>query len=106
MFELPPLAAELAVYAIDSAVDIDGVLLPARTLALLAPSITARITVTAAARLMVLGGDVLDGHRLMWWNFVSSRKERIVQASNDWTAQTMGFVAGDAEFIPLPEKRV
>ena len=106
VFELPPLAAELAVYSIDSAIDIDGVLLPAHTLALLAPSVVARITATDAARLMVLGGDALDGHRLMWWNFVSSRKERIVQASNDWTAQAMGRVEGDAEFIPLPEKRI
>jgi redox-sensitive bicupin YhaK (pirin superfamily) len=106
VFELPPLAAELAVYSIDSAIDIDGVLLPAHTLALLAPSVAARITATDAARLMVLGGDALDGHRLMWWNFVSSSKERIVQASNDWAAQTMGHVEGDAEFIPLPEKRI
>ena len=106
VFELPPLAAELAVYAIDGAVDIDGVLLPEHTLALLAPSVTTRITTSKAARLLVLGGDALDGHRLMWWNFVSSRKERIVQASSDWTAQTMGSVAGDAEFIPLPEKRI
>jgi redox-sensitive bicupin YhaK (pirin superfamily) len=106
VLELPPLAAELAVYSIDSPVDIDGVLLPAHTLALLAPSVAVRITATAAARLMVLGGDALDGHRLMWWNFVSSRKERLVQASSDWAAQTMGHVADDAEFIPLPEKRI
>jgi redox-sensitive bicupin YhaK (pirin superfamily) len=106
VFELPPLAAELAVYSIDSAVDIDGVLLPAHTLALLAPLVAARITATAAARLMVLGGDAIDGHRLMWWNFVSSRKERMVQASNDWTAQTMSHVAGDTEWIPLPDKRM
>ena len=106
VFELPPLAAELAVYAIDGAVDIDGVLLPEHTLALLAPSVTTRITASKAARLLVLGGDALDGHRLMWWNFVSSSKERIVQASSDWMAQTMGSVAGDAEFIPLPEKRI
>lgn len=106
VFELPSLAAELAVYSIDSAVDIDGVLLPPHTLALLAPAAVARIAASKAARLVVLGGDALDGHRFMWWNFVSSRKERIVQASNDWLAQTMGHVAGDAEFIPLPEKRI
>ena len=106
VFDLPPLAAELAVYSIDSAVEIDGVLLAAHALAVLAPSVAARITATAPARLIVLGGDALDGQRLMWWNFVSSSKERIVQASNDWTTQTMGHVAGDAEFIPLPEKRI
>ena len=55
--------------------------------------------------MVVIGGDALDGPRFIWWNFVSSRKERIVQASNDWTAQKMGQVAGDAEFIPLPERK-
>jgi Pirin C-terminal cupin domain len=57
----------------------------------------------------VLGGAPLDGHRHMWWNFVSSRKERIVQAAADWEAMRpeagMGQVAGETEFIPLPERR-
>ena len=106
VFELPPLAAELAVYSIDSAVDIDGVQLPAHTLALLSPSVAARITATDSARLMVLGGDALDGHRFMWWNFVSSQKERILKAAEDWTNQRVGQVSGDAEFIPLPDKRI
>ena len=52
----------------------------------------------------MVGGAPL-GHRFMWWNFVSSRKERIVQASRDWESQTMGQVPGDAELIPLPERR-
>ena len=55
-------------------------------------------------RLLVIGGDALDGHRFISWNFVSSRKERILQAEADWQAQRMGQVPGDAEFIPLPEK--
>ena len=104
-FELPPLAAELAVYSIDSDIEIDGAPLAAHTLALLAPSTTARITAASSARLMVLGGDALDGHRLIWWNFVSSRKERIVQASTDWANQSIGQVPGETEFIPLPERR-
>jgi redox-sensitive bicupin YhaK (pirin superfamily) len=53
-------------------------------------------------RLLVVGGDPLDGHRFIRWNFVSSRKERILQAEADWQAQRMGQVPGDAEFIPLP----
>ena len=105
-FDLPPLAAELAIYAIDHPIDIDGIVVPAHTLVLLDPSVAAHITAKDSARLMVLGGDALDGHRFMWWNFVSSRKERIVQAADDWTNQRMGQVAGDAEFIPLPDKRI
>ena len=58
-----------------------------------------------AARLMVIGGDALDAPRHMWWNFVSSRKERIVQAAQDWDDQAMGQVPGETEFIPLPERR-
>jgi redox-sensitive bicupin YhaK (pirin superfamily) len=40
----------------------------------------------------------------MWWNFVSSRKERMVQAAQDWQRQAMGQVPGDAEFMALPER--
>jgi redox-sensitive bicupin YhaK (pirin superfamily) len=63
------------------------------------------ITVTArtAARLMLLGGEPMDGPRHIWWNFVSSSKDRIEQAKADWLAGRFTPVPGDAEFIPLPE---
>jgi redox-sensitive bicupin YhaK (pirin superfamily) len=54
------------------------------------------------ARAVLVGGAPLDAPRHMWWNFVSSRKERIVQASADWEAMRMGSVPGEADFIPLP----
>ena len=44
------------------------------------------------------------GPRFMWWNFVSSRRERIEQAADDWAALRMGRVPGDDEFIPLPAR--
>ena len=103
--ELPPLAEELAVYPVDSDLLVDGEPVAARTLALLMPGHTTVMECSARTRLMVIGGDALDGPRYIWWNFVSSRKERIVQASEAWLAQTMGEVLGDAEFIPLPERR-
>jgi hypothetical protein len=53
----------------------------------------------------VIGGAPLDAPRHMWWNFVSSRKERIAQAAEDWEAQRMGQVPGETDFIPLPERR-
>ncbi|MDR7378391.1 redox-sensitive bicupin YhaK (pirin superfamily) [Rhodoferax ferrireducens] len=105
LLELPPLAQELAVYPVDGDVEIDGALLPAHTLALLTPGQATQICAPAAVRLVVLGGDALDGHRFISWNFVSSRKERIQQAEEDWKAQRMAPVPGDAEFIPLPERR-
>jgi redox-sensitive bicupin YhaK (pirin superfamily) len=55
------------------------------------------------ARALLLGGAPLDGQRHMWWNFVSSSKERIEQAKADWNAQRLGAVPGESEFIPLPK---
>ena len=104
--DLPPLADELALYGVEGDLAVDGEALATRTLAILAPGAATRITATEPARFMVLGGDALDGHRFIWWNFVSSRKERIAQAGDDWTAQRMGQVADDKEFIPLPERRL
>jgi redox-sensitive bicupin YhaK (pirin superfamily) len=56
-----------------------------------------------AARLVLIGGETMDGPRHIWWNFVSSRLDRIEQAKADWKAGRFGTVPGDAEeFIPLP----
>jgi redox-sensitive bicupin YhaK (pirin superfamily) len=103
--ELLPLAKELAIYVVDGEALVDGNSVVAGTLAVLTPESTAVLTCSAPTRLVVIGGEPLDAHRYMWWNFVSSRKERIVQASDDWLAQAMGHVAGETEFIPLPERK-
>ena len=61
------------------------------------------ITATAAtdARVVLVGGAAMDGPRHIWWNFVSSRKERIEQAKADWKARRFDIVPGDeSEFIP------
>ncbi|GLK82818.1 pirin family protein [Ancylobacter defluvii] len=55
-------------------------------------------------RLMLLGGEPLEGERHIYWNFVSSRRERIDQAAADWQAGRFPIVPGDSEFIPLPTK--
>jgi hypothetical protein len=61
----------------------------------------------SGARLLLLGGAVMDGPRHIFWNFVSSSRERIEQAKADWKAKRFGTVAGDEkEFIPLPEIQV
>ena len=66
---------------------------------------TDRITVKAAkpTRMMFLGGDALEGPRHIWWNFVSSSKERIEQAKQDWKTGRFAPVPNEHEFIPLPE---
>jgi redox-sensitive bicupin YhaK (pirin superfamily) len=66
-----------------------------------------RITVKALmpSRIAIVGGAALDGPRYVWWNFVSSRRERIEQAKQDWKNGVFGKVPGDEiEFIPLPDQ--
>jgi redox-sensitive bicupin YhaK (pirin superfamily) len=103
--ELPPLAEELAIYVVEGEASVDGLSVAAGTLAVLTPGSTTLLSCGASTRLVVIGGEPLDAHRYMWWNFVSSRKERIVQASEEWLAQGIGQVPGETEFIPLPERR-
>ncbi|MDP1956461.1 MAG: pirin family protein [Polaromonas sp.] len=105
VFELPPLAEELALYVVEGALMVDGEPVAVHTLVLLEPGLTATVEAGDASRLMVIGGDTLPERRFMWWNFVSSRQERIVQAAQDWEQQAMGRVAGDDELIALPERR-
>ena len=57
-----------------------------------------------ALLIMLLGGATMDGPRHIWWNFVSSSKERIEQAKADWRDGRFAKVPGDAEFIPLPDR--
>jgi redox-sensitive bicupin YhaK (pirin superfamily) len=105
-FDLPALAPEMAVYGVDADLRVAGEPLPARTMGVLPAGQGARVQAgQAPARFVVIGGAPLDGPRYMWWNFVSSRKERIVQAAQDWENQAMGQVPGETEFIPLPERR-
>ena len=61
------------------------------------------ISATQASRVMLLGGAPMEGPRHIWWNFVSSSRERIEQAKDDWRAQRFGRVPGETDFIPLPE---
>jgi redox-sensitive bicupin YhaK (pirin superfamily) len=104
--ELPALAAEQAIYAVDHEVEVDGAVLQALVMAVLAPGQPTTVFAPAGARLVLVGGAALDAPRHMWWNFVSSRKERIIAASEDWQAMRMGTVPGDdQEFIPLPPTR-
>jgi len=79
---------ERAIYLVDGEIEIAG----------------DRITVTASrpARMMFLGGAAMGGPRYVWWNFVSSRKERIEEAKEDWRSGRFQPVPGETEFIPLP----
>jgi redox-sensitive bicupin YhaK (pirin superfamily) len=96
-----PLAAERALYAVDAPFTLDGQEMPAQQMVVLQPGEQPRLGAATDARVVLIGGEPL-GHRFMVWNFVSSRKERIVQAQDDWRAQRFDPVPGETEFIPLP----
>ncbi len=102
--DLPVLAEQVGIYTVDAEVQVDGQALPARSMVVLAPGQGATLSAAAPVRLVVVGGDALDVPRHLWWNFVSSRKERLAEAAADWAAQAMGAVPGDDEFIPLPDR--
>jgi hypothetical protein len=99
-----PLAAERAVYTVDGAARLDGRALPLHTAVVLAPGDEPMLSADGPARVVLIGGEPL-GHRHIWWNFVSSRADRIRQAADDWAAGRFDPVPGDSEFIPLPERR-
>ena len=100
------MAEELGVYAVDTALQVGEGTVSMHTFALLPTDQEVTLTAGAeGARCMLLGGDALKSRRHIWWNFVSTRKERIVQAASDWDAQRMGSVPGETEHIPLPERR-
>lgn len=101
---LPPLAAERALYSVDNRFEIDGTPCEARVMAVLEPGATVRVTAAGPVRMVLIGGEPLDGHRFIWWNFVSSTKERITEAAGMWAKQQMGQIPGETEWIPLPER--
>lgn len=102
--EIPALAAERALYGVDQPFQIDGTACEPHVMAVLEPGATVRVRAGVAARMVLIGGEPLDGHRFMWWNFVSSRKERIAEAAELWARQQMGRIPGETEWIPLPER--
>lgn len=102
-FPLPP-ATERAVYGIEGRWQLDGETVEPGRLRVIDVGDEPMISADEEAHLVVIGGEPL-GARHLWWNFVSSRKERIVQAADDWAAQRFPAVPGETEFIPLPDRR-
>ncbi len=96
---------EQALYIVNGSLDLgaDGVHGAGK---LLVTRLGATLTLKAGpdgATVMLLGGEPMDGPRLLAWNFVSSSAERIEQAKRDWIAQRFAPVPQETEFIPLPD---
>jgi len=93
---------ERAVFIVSGEIDIAGDTFGPGRLLVFRPGDRISILGLTNARLMILGGEPLPERRHIWWNFVSSRKERIDQAKADWAAGRFDSVPGETEFIPLP----
>jgi redox-sensitive bicupin YhaK (pirin superfamily) len=97
-------ADERAIYVADGEASLDGLKLEPTTLYVLKPGIRATLRSETGAHVMLCGGEPLDGPRHVFWNFVSSRRDRINQAKEDWRAGRFALPPDDhGEFIPLPD---
>lgn len=101
-YVLPPEYSERAIYSVTPGITVDGEELQQHQMAVLASGNEVEITSSIDARCMVIGGEPV-GERHKWWNFVSSRPERIEQAKQDWQKGKFAKVPEETEFIPLPD---
>lgn len=105
---VPPEHEERAAYLVEGSVDVNPGYntFAAGQLIVFKPGVSISLQASAPARLMLLGGEPMDGPRHIWWNFVSSSRERIEQAKMDWKSGRFATVPGESEFIPLPEEKM
>jgi redox-sensitive bicupin YhaK (pirin superfamily) len=101
---LPAEHEERAVYVVEGTLEIEGRSCEAGQLLVFRSGIKVTLRALAPSRLMLLGGEAMDGPRHIWWNFVSSSRERIEQAKADWQGGRFAPIPGETEFIPLPEQ--
>ncbi|GGK49070.1 pirin family protein [Salinarimonas ramus] len=102
VFPLDAEYEERAIYTVSGEVEIAGDRFGPGQLLVFRPGDRIAIRAVSDARFVVLGGEPMDGPRHIWWNFVSSRRERIEEAKNDWREGRFAMVPGETEFIPLP----
>jgi redox-sensitive bicupin YhaK (pirin superfamily) len=102
---LPVEHEERGVYVAEGVIEVAGQVFEAGRLLVFRPGDAITLKARSNARVMLLGGEPMDGPRHIWWNFVSSSKDRIEAAKNDWKLARFGIVPGDdKDFIPLPDK--
>jgi len=101
-FTVPTFASERAVFVAQGAVEVGGQACAPAQMLVLGRDATPAIVAREASKLMLLGGEPV-GPRYIWWNFVSSRRERLEQARDDWQAGRFALPVGDdREWIPAP----
>ncbi len=101
---LPAEHEERGIYISEGTLTIAGDRHEAGRLLVFKPGDAITLATDTGARFMMLGGEPMDGPRYIWWNFVSSSKEKIEAAKDDWKRARFSIVPGDEkEYIPLPE---
>jgi len=103
-FVFPSEHAERALHVAEGAVVCGGQRIEAGGMAVFPSGGDIVATANVPATIILIGGEPLDGERHLWWNFVSSSRERIEQAKSDWREGRFAMVEGDPEFIPLPDR--
>lgn len=101
--DLPADLDERAVYVADGSVSISGDTYEKGQMLVLEDGLDVTLTINSGARLILLGGAPMDGERHVWWNFVSSSKEQIERAKNNWANARFPEIPGETEFVPLPD---
>jgi redox-sensitive bicupin YhaK (pirin superfamily) len=100
---VPRLSEERALYVLGGQIEIEGIIYEPGQMLILHPGDNVTLKALQNVRVLILGGAAMDGPRHIWWNFVSSNKERIEKAKEDWQEGRFASVPGDdKEFIPLP----
>jgi redox-sensitive bicupin YhaK (pirin superfamily) len=102
-FAVPLQHEERAIYVVQGRIAMGADSAAAGELLVLDTGAEVIVRAQEPARLMLLGGAPLEGPRYVWWNFVSSRRDRIEQAADDWKQRRFAAVPGETEFIPLPD---
>ena len=101
--ELPAEHEERGFYILSGGILMAGESFAPERLVVLRPGTVPVLAAEGETRLLLLGGAALDGPRHIWWNFVSSSKDRIEKAKADWKEGRFALVPGESDFIPLPE---
>ena len=96
---------ERAAYLVSGEIELGNDRYAAPCLLVFRPAAQVVIRAMGAARLMLLGGSAMDGHRVVWWNFVASSRNRIEQAKEDWRQGRFDPVPDETERIPLPGEK-
>ena len=103
-FELDTEHEERAVYSLEGDATVAGMPLPPQHMAVVGHRRPLEVKALTRARLMLVGGQKMDGERLIWWNFVASSRELMEEAKLRWRENRFPRVPGETEFIPLPDR--